>query len=89
MFCWFLNVAEWGFPGGSVVKNPLAPKFDPCVGKILWRRKCLHTPVFLGNSMARGAWQGRVCGAGRVGSNLATKHQQQNVVETLSAGFQD
>ena len=39
--------------------------------------------------MDRGAWQGTVCGAGRVGRNLATKQQQQNVVETLRAGFQD
>ena len=37
-----------GFPGGSVVKNlPVIQesqeikrcRFDPCVGKILWRRK--------------------------------------------------
>ena len=31
------------FPGGSVVKNPLADArdngFDPSVGKIPWRRK--------------------------------------------------
>ena len=35
---------------GTVVKNPLAKQrweFDPCVGKISWRRKWQPTPVFL------------------------------------------
>ena len=39
-----------GFPGGSAVKNHLQckrPRFDPWVRKILWRRECLPTPVFL------------------------------------------
>ena len=42
-----------GFPGGLVVKNPPAiaggvrHRFDPWVGKILWRRKWQPTPVFL------------------------------------------
>ena len=40
-----------GFPGGSVVKNPLADTRDvgliPGSGKIPWRRKCQSTPVFL------------------------------------------
>ena len=39
-----------GFPGGSVVKNPLAiqrPGFDLWIGKIPWRRKCQPIPVFL------------------------------------------
>ena len=40
-----------GFSGGLVVKNPPASagdaRFDPWVGKIPWRRKWLHTPVFL------------------------------------------
>ena len=43
----WLNVS---FPGGSVVKNPPAmqeTRFNPCVGKIPWRRKWLPTPVFL------------------------------------------
>ena len=35
-----------GFPGGSVVKN-LPARFNPSVGKVLWRRKWLPTPVFL------------------------------------------
>ena len=34
-------------------------KFDPWVGKIPWRRKWQHTPVFLlGNPMDRGNWEG-------------------------------
>ena len=43
-----------GFPGGSVVENPLANEGDardagliPWVGKIPWRRKWQPTPVFL------------------------------------------
>ena len=37
-----------GFPGGSVVKNLPAMReasFSPWVGKILWRREWLPTPV--------------------------------------------
>ena len=41
----------WGFPGGSVVKNPPASAEDssstPGSGKIPWRRKWQPTPVFL------------------------------------------
>ena len=43
-----------GFSGGSVVKNPSASaedikrhRFDPWVGKILWRRAWKPTTVFL------------------------------------------
>ena len=43
-----------GFPGGSVVENPLANEGDakdvgliPWVGKIPWRRKWQPIPVFL------------------------------------------
>ena len=40
-----------GFPGGSDGKNVCLqsgrPRFDPWVGKILWRRKWQPTPVFL------------------------------------------
>ena len=43
-----------GFPGGSVVKNPLCQcrrhrrhGFDPWAGKIPWRRTWQPTPVFL------------------------------------------
>ena len=42
-----------GFPGGTIVKNPLANSrckrsgFDPWIGKIPWRRKWQPTPGFL------------------------------------------
>ena len=43
-----------GFPGGAVVKNPLANAGDtrdagsiPRSGRIPWRRKWQPTPVFL------------------------------------------
>ena len=51
-FCHLRN-GMWGFPGGSVVKNPPASagdgqmQFDPWVGKIPWRRAWQPTPVFL------------------------------------------
>ena len=41
---------SWGFPEGSVVKNPPANErreFDPWVGKVPWRRKWQPTPLFL------------------------------------------
>ena len=41
----------WSFPGGSNGKESTCqcrrPRFDPWVGKILWRRKWLSTPVLL------------------------------------------
>ena len=90
MFCWFLNVVEQGFLGGSAAKNLLAPKFDPWGGKIPWRSKCLYTPVFLpGKSHGQRSLAGYSLWCWkRVRHNLASKQQQQNVVETLSVGFQ-
>ena len=42
---------KWGFPGGAVVKNPLANAGDlgliPGSGRSPWRREWLPTPVFL------------------------------------------
>ena len=45
---------HWGFPRGSVVKNPLANArafgrymFISWVGKVPWRKKWQPTPVFL------------------------------------------
>ena len=44
----------WSFPGGSVVKNPLANAadtedhgFDLWIEKIPWRRNWQPTPIFL------------------------------------------
>ena len=36
-----------GVPGGSVVKNLPANVGSIPVGKVSWRRKCQHTPIFL------------------------------------------
>ena len=45
------NKIIWGFPCGSVVKEPACQcrrlGFDPWLGKIPWRRKWQPTPVFL------------------------------------------
>ena len=40
---------KWGFPDGSVVKNPPARRcrFYPWVGKIPWKWTWQPTPVFL------------------------------------------
>ena len=54
MFSQLVRIRE-GFPGGLVVKNPLANaeedfkgcRFDPWVGKIPWRSAWQPTPVFL------------------------------------------
>ena len=50
-----------GFPGGSVVENPLYQcrrcRFDSWVREIPWSRKWQPAPVsFRENSMNRGAW---------------------------------
>ena len=55
-----ITTGTQGFPGGSVVKNPLHQcrrrEFNPGIRKICWRRKWQPTPVFLpGNSKERGA----------------------------------
>ena len=45
-----MGKSVWGFPDGSAVRNPLAmqeTRFNPCIGKILWRREWLSIPVFL------------------------------------------
>ena len=52
--------------------------FDPCVGKIPWRRQRQLTPVFLpGKSHAQSSLEGyRLGGHKRVRHDLATKQQQ-------------
>ena len=58
------NSKTWGFPGGSVEKNPLASarrcrrfRFDPWVGRIPWRRKWQPLQYLcLENAMDRGSW---------------------------------
>ena len=56
------------FPGGASGKEPSCQGrrckrrgFDPCMGKIPWRRAWQPTPVFLpGESMDRGGWRATV-----------------------------
>ena len=72
-----------GFPGGSVVENPLANEGDardagliPWVGKIPWRRKWHPTPVFL---LEKSRGQRRLAGYSPWG------HKESHTTEQLSA----
>ena len=63
-------------PGGSDGKetawNAGRPGFDPWVGKTLWRREWLYTPVFLPeNFMDKGAWQTKVDGVAKSQAQLS------------------
>ena len=45
---WGMQFSLWGFPGGSVLKNPpvsAGAAFSPWVGKIPWRKKRKHSSV--------------------------------------------
>ena len=47
----------------QIVKDPPAmqrPRFDPWVGRILWRREWLVQNSCLENSVGRGAWRATV-----------------------------
>ena len=76
-----------GFPSGSVVKNQLKLRsyrrygFDPCVGKIPWRRKWQPPSNILALKIPGTEEPGglQFMGSQRVRHNLATK-QQQNFV---------
>jgi len=63
------------------VKNLLQcerPRFDPWVGKILWRREGLPIPVFLpGESQPRGAWWATVYGVTNSWTQLSNFHLQK------------
>ena len=80
----------WGFPGGSVVKNPPAvqktwrQEFHPWVRKIPWSRKWQHIPAFLpGKSHGqRGLVGYSPRGCKRVRHNFGTKQQQTFGKET-------
>ena len=79
-FCYILYLA-WGFPGGSVVKNPPANAGDlgsiSGLGRSPGGRN--DNPLqysCLGNSLDRGTWQAIVCGVAKEfghDSNLTTK----------------
>ena len=54
LYLWLLYFLDFiickdkmGVPGGSVVKNLPANVGSIPVGKVSWRRKCQHTPIFL------------------------------------------
>ena len=63
-----MGKVQRGFPGGASDKEPICQcrrrkrcRFNPCVGKIPWKRAWQPTPVFLpGKSHERGAWQSTV-----------------------------
>ena len=69
----------WHLPGGVSGKEPAYQcrrlkrfGFDPCVGKIPWRRKWQTTPVFsLANSMDGGAWWATVHGVAKSRARLS------------------
>ena len=79
---WILLCYYWGFLGGSVVKNLPANarrckrcRFDPWVGKILWRRKWKPTHVLAWRILQTekpGGLQSIV--SQRVGHDWAHKH---------------
>ena len=74
-----------GFPGGSVVKNPLAMQrhgFHPWVEKFPWRRKWQPTPVFFPRKSH--GWKNPM-GVARVGHDLATEQHHQVIMVTLIA----
>ena len=70
-----------GFQSGAVVKNLPASVgdkrngFDPCIGKIPWRRKWQPTPGIssLENPLNKGACQATVQGSQRVGHDWVSK----------------
>ena len=77
----------WGFPSGSVVKNP------PTVHKMrvrspgwedaLEKEMTTHSSILPGKSMKRGAWWATIHGVTRVGQDLATK--TINILSPLSS----
>ena len=82
---WEIPSIVMGFPGGSVVKKPVACQcrrlrrrgFEPWSRKILCRRKWQPTPVFLpGKSHGQRSLAGYSLWGHRAGHDLATKQQQ-------------
>ena len=74
-----LEIAKgWGFPGGSVLKNPANAGNTGYAGWIPWKRKWQPTPVFLpGKSMdKRRLVSYCLQDCKRVRHNLATKQQK-------------
>ena len=69
---------EKGFPGGSLVKNPLANarerRIDPWVGKISWNRKPHSSVLAWKIPWAEGPGRLLFMGPQRVGPYWATEH---------------
>ena len=87
--CHLPQMDLWASQVALVVENPpsaagdMRHGFNPCVGKICWRRAWQPTPVCLPReSMDRGVWPGTVQGSHRVRHdwcNLACAHTQMDL----------
>ena len=82
---------ERGFPGGTVVKNPLANEADieARVWSLDWEdplewEMAINFKTCLENSMNGGAWRAVAMGLQRAGHNWATEHAE---LETLNVPF--
>ena len=85
------NPTSKDFPGSSNSKEPACQcrrrkrcKFDPWVGKILWRRKCNPFQYSCwDNPMDRGAWWSTVHGVAKNQIDWATEHTRRSVLLSL------
>ena len=73
----------WGFPRGSVVKNPPANAGAMGQEDPLEEEMATHSSIHfcLENSMERGTWQATVLGVARVRHDLAPKQQHCDLSE--------
>ena len=70
----FLGLPRWlsGKESACQCRRHKRNGFDPWVGKIPWRRKWLHTPVFLSEEfMDKGAWLATVHGISKSWTRLS------------------
>ena len=83
-----LLLRSWGFPGGSVVKNPSASAYEGLIpGSGRSSREGNDNPPqysCLGHPMDRGAWWLQAMGFRRVGHKLVTKHHNSEEGQSLS-----
>ena len=83
-------LCTWDFPAGKASTcQRRGRRFDPCVGKVSWRRKWQPTPVFLpGKSHGRRSLAGcRLQGRKRCGHCLVIKQQEQTGYLKVKSGF--
>ena len=81
---------QWGFPGGSVAKNPPANAGDegsiPGLGRSPGEANGYPLQYScLGNPLDRGAWQATVHGGHRVGHDFVIKQQYATTQRGLIA----